>query len=165
MTAITRQFRENPLTKLVLGRGGLTKAAAAGAAEANLETIRDECIAEVDRDFDLLRRSAADPGIRGALGVQREIYAHANSIAGIAGCCGLGEMGEAAFSLCELVDRQIVAGAWNDDAVSVHINAMSLLRGLDVTLTPKDRRSMLAGLRSVALTARLAPGGDPPPGG
>jgi hypothetical protein len=163
MTTVTRQFRQNPLTKLVLGHGGLTKAAAVTAADANLETIHDECVAEVDRDFDLLRRSAAAPDIKSAVGTQREIYAHANSIAGIAGCCGLGEMGEAAFSLCELVDRQIAAGAWNDDAVSVHINAMSLLRGLDVSLTTENSRSMLDGLRSVALSAPLGPATETSP--
>ena len=161
MTVVTRQFRENRLAKLVLAPGGMTQAAAAAAAEANLETIHDECIAEVDRDFDLLKRSAVDPRVGDDVMTQRMIYAHANTIAGIAGCCGLGEMGEAAFSLCELVDRQIASGGWNPLAVSVHVDAMNLLRGGDNELTPEGRKAILAGLRSVALHAPLEPGDKP----
>jgi len=162
MTVVTRQIRENRLGKLVLAPGGITQAAATTAAEANLETIHDECIAEVDRDFDLLKRSAMDPQVGDNVMSQRAIYAHANTIAGIAGCCGLGEMGEAAFSLCELVDRQILSGAWNPLAVAVHVDAMNLLRTGDNELTPEGRRAMLAGLRNVALHAPPAPGARPP---
>ena len=126
MTVVTRQFRENLLAKLVLAPSGLTQAAATTAADANLEAIHDECIAEVDHDFDLLKRSAVDPQVADNVMIQRAIYARANTIAGIAGCCGLGEMGEAAFSLCELVDRQIASGAWNPQAVTVHLDAMTL---------------------------------------
>ena len=156
MTTVTPQFRENRLAKLVLKRGGLTKAAASAAAEENLAAIHDECLAEVDRNLDLLKRSAAEPRIAETVTIQREIYAHANTIAGIAGCCGLAEMGEAAFSLCELVDRQIASGAWSARAVTVHIDAMTLLRAQDGALTPAGRRAMIEGLRSVAWRAPVA---------
>lgn len=153
MIAVTPQFRENRLAKLVLRRDGLTKAAASAAAEENLAAIHDECLAEVDRNLDMLKRSAADPRTGEAVTIQREIYAHANTIAGIAGCCGLAEMGEAAFSLCELVDRLIASGAWSGSAVTVHMDAMTLLRAQDGALAPAARRAMIEGLRSVAWRA------------
>ena len=156
MTVVTRQFRENRLAKLVLKDSGLREDVAAASAEANLATIHDACVAEVDHEFDRLRRSAADPRVDRDPAIQREIYARANSIAGLAGCCGLGEMGEAAFSLCELVDRQIAQGGWSARALTVHIDAMTLLRGLDSDLTPEGRKALIDGLRTVAVSAPKA---------
>ena len=157
MTVVTRQLRENRLAKLT-APGGMTEVEAAAAATANLEAIRDECVAQLDRDFELLKRAAADPHARNVPLLQREIYAHANAIAAIGGACGLGEMGEAAFSLCELVDRQIIRGAWSDRAVAVHLDAMGLLRRADNDLAPAARKALIAGLRHVAVNAPLAAG-------
>ena len=158
MTVVTRQFRENRLAKLTLAPGGMTEDAASAAAAANLETIRDECVAQVDREFDLLKRAAADPHVKNVPLLQREMYAHANVIAGVAGCCGLGEMGEAAFSLCELIDRQLARGAWSDRALTVHLDGMGLLRGGGDDLAPEARKALIAGLRHIAVNAPLAAG-------
>jgi hypothetical protein len=150
MTAVTIQFRENRLAKMVLEPGGVRQDVAVAAASKNLEAIQTDCVAEVDQAFELIKAAAAAPDATQNVKVQKKIYAQSNRIAGLAGSCGLGNMGVAAFSLCELVDRQIITGAWNAKAVSVHIDAMALLRGRDAELPLEGQQQILAGLKNIA---------------
>ena len=160
MSSATFQFRENRLAKLVLAPGGVSEPKAVAAAEANLATIKADCVAEVDRAFDLLKQSLAQVADDAAS--KRAVYANANAIAGIAGCCGLGEMGEAAFSLCELVDRLVESSTWDKASIAVHLDALNLLRSLDEGLSAEGRRSIVDGLRNVAGRVHVPSAGSPP---
>jgi hypothetical protein len=156
--AVTFKFPENRLAKIALAPGGVRHDEALAAAKANLEVIQDDCVREVDRSFLALKQSAASPDAASNTKVQRRIYAQSNRIAGTAGSCGLPAMGEAAFSLCELVDRQIQSGGWNAEAVAVLIDGMALLRAGGAQLPVEGQKQILAGLRDVATRARLQTG-------
>jgi hypothetical protein len=155
MSAVKYVFRKNTLGPQVDEPGGLSVEDAVRAAEQNVAAIQDESVAEVDRNIDLLARSAAAVAADSAnLSAREEVYAHANVIAGLAGCCGLGEVGQAAFCLCDLTDLYIVSGSWNADAVAVHLSAIAVLRSPDIAGAPEMRRSVLAGLHEIVLQAR-----------
>ena len=64
-------------------------------------------------------------------------------VVGLAGSCGLDDVGKAAFSLCELVDRY-GTDRWDTMFVAVHLNAISGLR--DNGGTPQSRAAILDGL-------------------
>jgi hypothetical protein len=155
MSAVQYTFRKNALGPLVDQTGGLSIEDAVRAAERNVASIRDESVAEVDRNIELLARSAAAVAADATnLSARDEVYAHANVIAGLAGCCGLSEVGQAAFCLCDLADLYIVSNYWNADAVAVHLSAIAVLRAPDIAGAPAARRSVLAGLHEITLQAR-----------
>ncbi len=161
MTSATFQFRENRLAKLVLAPGGISEPKAVAAAEANLATIREDSIAVVDQSFNLLKQSATR--VTSDVESKRAVYAGASTIAGIAGSCGLKERGEAAFSLCELVDRLIERSTWDAASVGVHMDALTLLRTLDPNFPEEGRRTIVDGLRNVANRIQMPQLGSTPP--
>jgi hypothetical protein len=159
--AVTFKFPENRLAKIALAPGGLRRDEAVAAANANLEEIQEDCVREVDASFSQLKQLAESPDVASNTKLQRKIYAQSNRIAGIAGSCGLPAMGEAAFSLCELVDRQIQSGGWNAEAVAVLIDGMALLRAGGAQLPLEGQKQILAGLRDVATRVRLQASATP----
>ncbi len=155
MSAVKYVFRKNTLGPQLKEEGGVSFDDAVRAAEENMLSIQDEGVAEVDRNIDLLVRSAALVAAdKSNASARDEVYAHANVIAGLAGCCGLAEVGQAAFCLCELTDLYIVSDFWNADAVAVHLSAIAVLRAHDISGPPQVRRSILAGLHEITLQAR-----------
>jgi hypothetical protein len=134
--AVTLVFARSRLGQLLTEPGGITCARAFAAAKANLATISGDLEAEVDRNLALLRDGVAPsvPSVDAA--ARRQAYAQANIIAGLAAYCGLGPLGRVAFSLCELIDRLIEAGRWNQEAVEVHLNAMGVMRELSDLESP-----------------------------
>lgn len=147
MTAVRFSYPENRMKKLLEEPGGLTHRDALGRAHQNIGAIRHEIIAEVDRNIAALAKAAdcakAKPEDMGA---RRDIYSHANVVAGLAGSCDLEDVGKAAFSLCELVDRYGV-DRWNAVFIAVHLDAIQGLR--DQTGTPQSRAAILDGLNQV----------------
>ena len=141
---------QNPLTAITARPGGVRIGAALDKAEQNLEAIRDDCVASLDG---LLAELVALNG-GGAPAppddVRREIYRIANEIHGMAGVFGLPELGQAAYSLCELVDRLATLGRWHQPSVDVHLAALQLLRKPG---SPEETAKLLERLR--ALTGHI----------
>lgn len=139
--------RENRLLKLLGRSGGVLAKEVIDQAKTNLEGIREQTAAEVDRAFEKLReaarRTAADPSDEAA---RRALYAHANVIAGIAACGGLAHVGAAAYQLCELVDRYEVQGVWKPKAIQVCLEAMALLRSPERAQDDHAAGCILGGL-------------------
>ena len=137
---------ENRLSKLVQEPGGLRVCDAIDQAQHNLESVRDECMHTVDeRLAEIEALHAAAPKEPDEDAVER-IYRAANDIHALAGVFGLAELGKAAFSLCELVDRLRVAHKWDGASVEVHLFALRLLRHPD---EHADRAAILDGLLKV----------------
>ncbi len=86
-------------------------------ADANLELIREPCLAD-GRSRDLLDRLSAEGGEAPDDEVKLELYQTTNDIHAVAGVFGLAEMSAAAFCLCELVDRLRTQAAWSKVAVA-----------------------------------------------
>ncbi len=147
MSPVRRLNRVFRLSKLITEPGGIRVTDAVAAATQNLESVRQTCLDKVDRCLNEIEALHAEAGRKASPEVRDEIYRLANQIHGLAGVFGLAPLGEAAFSLCELIDRLQHAGAWRWDAVEVHLNALRLLRRPEHV---DDCDAVLEGLRRVA---------------
>ncbi len=146
MTAVRYIRRENALGKLIRLPGGKRISEALEQANANLASIRGAWLIEMEASFQLIQGllgAAARPSPEALA----EAYQRSNEIGGLAGTYGLEAMGEACFSLCELLDNMIIEETWNVEAVAVHLHALHLLRSF--TGDAEDNEVLL-GLRKVA---------------
>ncbi len=151
MTAATFIAWENRLAKMVREPGGLRIGQALEQAETNLDAIREASLQAMDAQIDELDRLCAEGGRKPADAIKDQMYDLANDVLAVAGAFELGELGQAAFSLCELVDRLRTRGQWNQAAVEVHLSAFRLLRNQEAGA---DHSSVIQGLRG--LTERVA---------
>jgi chemotaxis protein histidine kinase CheA len=117
------------LSLLLRQPGGMTVAEASAAAHARLSNMQPEAVASIDGM--IARMAALGPSL--ARGPDRaaldELYVLANAVFGTAGLFGLHEVGEVAYSLCDLIDRLRASGTWHPLAVQVHLNGLALARG------------------------------------
>ncbi|OYX34944.1 MAG: hypothetical protein B7Y99_04795 [Caulobacterales bacterium 32-69-10] len=148
MTTVSAVFPQNRLASLLKRPGGVKVSAAVAAAEANLQEIQGEIVAEVDRALELIQ-PAAKAAAEGARDAQRQVYAHAHVVAGLAATGGLEDIGAAALNLCKLVDVYIAEESWNVEAVAVHLSVMSLLRSSSGQEEAALRRCILAELSNI----------------
>jgi len=147
MTVITRR-PENRLSKVVFLPGGKTIAQALDDAQANLDEIRSESLdllrAKLEQIQAIGRKAQTAPDAADLA----TLYALSGEVLDIAGLFGLPELGQAAFSLCELLDRLKSRKAWNWPAVQVHLHGLLILADPDKT-PPDGRQSVVDGLRQV----------------
>lgn len=143
----------NPLARMIQAPGGKEVAKALDDATANLDSIRDSTLAAVDADMAAIERLLGGNRPRPEDDDLQKAYRQCNAIAGIAGSCGLGAVGQAAFSLCDLLDRQVQTGGWSVEAVTVHLDGMKLLRA---GIGADAEQTVLDGLRKVTDKQRKA---------
>jgi hypothetical protein len=146
MSRVRRIEWTNRLERLLDEPGGISVGDALRKAAENLESIKESSLAALDErlaEIDELRRRA---GLEASTEVKDEIYHLANDVHGIAGVFGLHQLGEAAFSLCELIDRQREHGRWSQRAVDVHLDAFRIFRRPDDEI---DGEAILAGLKQI----------------
>ena len=151
MSAARMRPRVNTLAKMVNQPGGMLVEDAVRKAETNLDTIKPVLAEEVEKNLAALLEALDSAVTRPDKPVLDEAYLRSNQVAGMAGLSGLAPLGQAAFSLCELLDKLGVAGRWNAEAVDVHLNAMRLLRRMPEA--DKQTAHILQGLREVVARA------------
>jgi hypothetical protein len=142
---------ENRLAKSVVTKGGMTAREALNAAQAAVNEMRDPTIAEIDAN--LAEINALGEQLKAANAFDetalQKMYICANRVVAMGGVFGLAELGQAAYSLCELVSRFQTLERFQWQMIQVHLDGLRLLR------TPGDhpatiREEVLAGLRQVA---------------
>lgn len=139
---------DNRLKNALSKTKGMSRTQAVKAATERLELVRGISLAEVDRTLEeeivvLSReiRDVDDPRVA-------DLYASANRIVAVAGIFDLTELGEASYSLCELITRMTDGGVWRREMVMVHSEAMQILR--HAAAQPEAARTALkTGLRKV----------------
>lgn len=148
MKAPTAPRKPNDFAKLVRRPGGLSMDEAVRAADANLLSIRGRLVAEVGATLERMQALgvALQDGPDGR--ALDELYALSNSVIGVAGASGLPALGQICFGLCELIDRLQTSGAWNGQAVRVHLDSLKALRP-GAAATEADREAVVAALRQV----------------
>lgn len=146
MTPSGRLQRPNRLARLLAEPGGVRVSDAIHKATENLETIRSSCLETIDRCLSEIEGHHLSGGRKPSEETKDHVYRLSNEIHGLAGVFGLKQLGEAAYSLCELVDRLRASGAWRRDAVEVHVSALRLLRRPEHAPDPD---AVLQGLRRV----------------
>lgn len=149
--SVRMRKRENSLARMVNQAGGMRAEDALRKAEENLDTIKPVLAEEVEKNLAALLQALDSAVTRPDKPVLDEAYLRSNQVAGMAGLSGLAPLGQAAFSLCELLDKLGVAERWNPEAVDVHLNAMRLLRRMPEP--DKQTAHILQGLREVVARA------------
>lgn len=142
---------ENRLAKSVVTKGGMSAREALSAAQAAVDEVRDPTIAEIDSNLQQIQALGEQLKAGGAFDEEllQKMYICANRVVAMGGVFGLGELGQAAYSLCELVSRFQTLERFQWQMIQVHLDGLRLLR------TPGDhpaeiREEVLAGLRRVA---------------
>lgn len=147
MTVITRR-PENRLAKVVWMPGGKTIADALEDAQSNLDEVRQESLGVLRTKLEEIQALGRKSEIAPSEATIGDLYKLSSEVLDIAGLFGLPELGHAAFSLCELLDRLKSKKAWNWPAVQVHLHGLLVLADPDKT-PPEGRQSVVDGLRQV----------------
>ncbi len=149
MSAVRRIRVPNRLAAVVRKPGGKTVAEAVASAEANLEAIREDCVAAVDAILAAMVELSTLLKTQPTAENQTRLYELADEMIGVASIAHLPAIGTAAFSVCELLDAFVEKQAWNWDAVAVHLNGLKLLRAMGDQINAAARDQVLDGLRAV----------------
>ena len=100
---------KNRLATLIKMPGGKKLKDALSDAERNLETVKADCISQIDAlvgEIQTLASGAGDPD----LAARERLYDLGNQIVSLAGTFGMSGLGRAAYSLCELIDVTLDTG-------------------------------------------------------
>jgi hypothetical protein len=135
------------LSKIIRAEGGITVRNALKDANRNLATIRGDCIAEIDLKLTAIHEKFGHAQARPAGADLDELYRLSNDIVGMAGVFEMTALGEAAFSLCELIDHMKAPDEWNWPAVEVHLSGLRVLR--HTAPDAPENQHVLDGLRKL----------------
>lgn len=106
---------------------GIGRIEASAEAHANLEHLRADSMAELDRTLEQLAELAAS--ITGVHDDRvADVYAGANRVVAIAGVFAMHEMSGCAYELCEALSRMLDTGEWKPDAVANFVEALKAAR-------------------------------------
>lgn len=151
MTLIRHPAPKLRLTRLLSRPDGLTVAEALERADARLAEIVPPCATALHEALDQL--AAACARLQGAPAdeaAQGAAYRAADEVLGLAGPAKAEDLGAAAYSLCDLIDRFQTGAPFRPQAVQVHLDALSLLRRpASETGGEACRRAVLDGLTRV----------------
>jgi hypothetical protein len=139
----------NPLAKLIPAPGGLTMGEALADADARLKGIEDACLVELHGLLAKIHAFAQTLGPSPAEDQIDVLHGLGNEVLSIAAVAGLPDVGQAAHSLCELVDGLRTRAAWNSSAVKVHLDGLKLLAEPALGLGPEQTQAVVTGLRQV----------------
>jgi hypothetical protein len=149
MSQVRKFMPENKLAKTMTDPNGMLVKQAMQNAAANIESVRDAHIAALEVKLDQLTEIAAAAQKSQTAEDSAQLYRLAREILADAGIFGLKHISRAAHSLCELMaagDRHRFQWA----GVSVHIEAISILRKGGKTAGGQDIDAMLAGLEKIS---------------
>lgn len=140
--------RRSSLAQKMARPGGRTMAEAVQAAEAGLDSHREQGMASLAATLARLEAvcAARDKG------AEAEVYELASAFTDMAGFFDTGPLYVAAISLCETSDRMSAGGCWQWPSVDVHVRSLRLILAADCRPT-ETSRVLLEGLASIV--ARL----------
>lgn len=148
MTSVRFVFPKPRLNELLRTPGGLPVAEAIAQAQANLESIKPSCTAELTALLELCEAgslSLKDDFDDAALA---ELYAIAVKGIGAGEVCGMPNVDVALTSFCDLLDHLRTLKRFDREAVGVHVRAWRLLMSAD--LPGAGARQVIDGLLKVS---------------
>lgn len=153
---VIRRNPVNRLAALIRKPGGISVAEALQAAQDNLKSVESECLNAMDEKLaqiaDLVARCKDSPSEKDL----QTLYGLGNDVLEVAGVFDMTPLSEAAFSLCDLIDRFKTYGRFSYPALMVHLQALQALRVMEGDSDPAAK-SMLDGLRKVVDTISKGP--------
>ena len=147
--AVRKFAATNRLAEMIGLPGGKSARDAVEQATSAIEQYRPEAVSDIDAWIGELEALSAQSSPE-----PQTIYRLSAGIIEHAGLFGLGDVGRAAYSLCELVDRLQQRGTWDRASVAVHVGSMRLLQTLPAG-EEVQRARLLNGLHAV--TTKAAP--------
>ncbi|MGA0605878.1 hypothetical protein ACO2Q0_07735 [Phenylobacterium sp. VNQ135] len=147
MTAARTFKYVNRLAKALTQHSGLTMREAVKAADARLAQLRENTLTEIDGIVLRIQALSQDITRLDDPRVQ-QVYGAANQIIALAGVFEKTELGEAAYSLCELITRFRNTGRWSAAMVAVHVDALQVMRQVQ-DHDPAHCTALKHGLRKV----------------
>ena len=148
MTIVRNLGARSALASKMARPGGRTVAEAVQAAEAGLDSHREEGM----RSLAVILAQLEAVCAAREQAAETRVYELASAFADMAGFFDTGPLYAAAFSLCETSDRMIAGACWQWPSVQVHVHALRLILAADCQPTDASRL-LLGGLASVV--ARL----------
>lgn len=125
--------------------GGRSLADAERLADEALQTHRTDAFDELGRLVAQLETACTTRSPEDRV----RAYALGASIVDLAGFFDTGPFYDAAYSLCDLIDRSRDSPLWSWDAVQVHVQALRLLHLAGLGNAGPDAAGLVAGLRRV----------------
>jgi hypothetical protein len=116
----------NRLAKMV-GSKGVSRSSAIQRAQANLVSMRDEGVAYINLNLDGLIAAFVAPSDDKAKQAET-LYEFSDAISSTAKVFGMEDLGNAAYSLCQLLSDADPERGANRGAVKAHIDGMQILR-------------------------------------
>jgi hypothetical protein len=125
---------------------GISMKDACRLADVHIECMHDDTVALLGETLESIERKLAT--LDGAPNQQARADLHSLScaIAGMAAMFGRPSMGDAAYSLCQLIDES--EPGWDAPAVTVHVQAMRLLFSPDL-FAKRAQLNLVDGLGKV----------------
>ncbi len=148
---VIRRNPVNRLGELIRKPGGILVADALHAAQQNLKSVEAECLLAMDEKLAeiaaLVSQCRSDPTDEDL----HTLYGLGNDVLEVAGVFELNPLSEAAFSLCDLIDRFKTHQRFSYPALVVHLQALQALRAMSGPPDPSTA-VMIDGLRRVVGT-------------
>lgn len=142
----------NRLGAILSAPGGLDAREALERASRALDAGEAARLARIDDVLAEMRALAAGPPP--PMADQLRMYDLASEIVSLAATAPSKDIAAAAYSLCELLDRQTQNNTWLVERVRVHLAALAALRTPASTAKDADyRATILEGLRALSSTA------------
>jgi hypothetical protein len=134
---------QNPLGKAIAIAGGKHIDKAIADAEEQILLAADESIVHIDQTLEeVYRLSSAGKGQWDTL------YKRVREVAGLAGVCGLEDLGTAALSFCTMLDQATQTGQLSDDQMQVQVGVLRLLRHPE-RFSADERAKILENLQAM----------------
>ncbi|UTP40287.1 hypothetical protein M9M90_03680 [Phenylobacterium sp. LH3H17] len=150
MSAVRIHIPPVRLAKLLRTPGGLPVAEAVQRAGAGLESLKGECLTELQSVLEAAEGCAARAGATYDPALLDELYAIVATPIGIPSVCGLASVDTALISLSDLLDYLKGQERWDANAVAVHLRAFRLLLHTEGAADAAGAQAVLAGLRKVS---------------
>lgn len=138
------------LAKLLRTPGGLPVAEAVQRADAGLQSLRKDCLAELQSVLDEAEACAARASDTFDAALLAELYRTVSNPIGTPSVCGLHAVDTALISLSDLLDYLKGQQRWDVNAVAVHLRAFRLLLHTEAAADAAGTQAILAGLRKVS---------------
>ena len=152
MTVIRRN-PVNRLGKLMATPGGISVAKALADASANLASIRGDCLPLMDEKIAEVQAIVARCKAGPSQADLKRLYGLGNEILEIGGAFDMKDLSEAAFSLCDLIDRFVTFKRYSWAALQVHLDGLIALRAAAGEQNPHTA-TVLIGLKQVCETIK-----------
>jgi hypothetical protein len=154
--SVVRYFQHSSnLAKLLCAPGGKYIGVAIADATEALSPVSGRIRDEIDRALaQIYAHADATPSPE----LLPHLYRAARDVAGLAGVCGLHDLGEAALSFCGLLDHAQEGGRLTAEHMAIYTNVLRILRQSEDE-GPAERAAVLANLDLMLakISGRTAP--------